>query len=73
MFKSDKMDNEHDVKKEVKKPTKKKVRTPKTYSGLVINPVKIGTKYDLRGKKGKIVTGFTKKEHENYIKNKIIK
>ena len=66
------MDNEHDVKKEVEKPTKKKVRKPKTYSGRVINPIKIGTKYDLRGKKGQIEKGFTKEEYENYIKNKII-
>lgn len=72
MFKTDKMDNEHDVKKEVKKPTKKKVRTPKKYSGRVLNPIQIGTKYDLRGKKGQIVTEFTKEEYENYKKHKII-
>jgi len=54
------------------KPKKKPVKKAKTYHGFVINPIKIGSKYDFTGKKGQKVTGFTKKEYESYKKNKII-
>lgn len=53
----------------VKEPKPKKV---KTYRGVVLNPVKIGKKYDFRGKKGQTVSVKTKKELDNYKLNKIL-
>ena len=60
------MDNIDNVKES--KPKK-----AKTYKGVVLNPVKIGKKYDFRGKKGQTVTVKTKKELDNYKLNKILK
>ena len=45
----------------------------KTYSGIVINPVRIGDKYDWSKLLGQKVTGLSKKEYDNYKQNKIIK
>ena len=67
MFKTNKMDNDD----KLNKPSPKK-RSKKTYKGVVLKPVKIGNKYDWTKKRGQIVTGLTKKEYDNYKKNKII-
>lgn len=66
MFKHDKMDN----KLEDKKPKTKKAS--KSYSGIVLKPIVIGSKYDWRKKRGEKVSGLSKKEYDNYKLNKII-
>lgn len=53
--------------------SKAKTKKPKTYSGIVINPIKIGKKYDWTKSLGKKVTGLKKEEYDNYKLNKIIR
>jgi len=60
------MDNELEKKKAPK-------RKKKTFSGIVINPVKIGSKYDWTKLLGQKVTGLSSEEYKNYKRNKIIK
>ena len=58
---------------ELKKDNPKTKRTKKTYSGVLLKPIKIGSKYDWTKMLGKKVSGLSKKEYENYKQNKIIK
>jgi hypothetical protein len=53
------------------KPRKKS--KAKTYSGIVLKPIKIGSKYDWTKSLGNRVNGLSKKEYDNYKQNKIIK